>query len=400
MLGKDDEGVVKQPFIIKYTIYNLKDILKENNRRDYTSMNAKIEFYSYKRFIQKAKKGARYGGDYDDPCDTYNYEGSSTGGSSSSDTGSNFGLGTSSGGIPCAILVWSSGGEVFGLSWECGDGDSGLLEVKGGDDDCYGSGGSTGGSSGINDGNGPIDPREEECEPGHTFVDGECIPDNLEEDKIDSSELIGKSKCLNDKLNENGNNFVNDLLKKFKGKSEFDINIKSVKNVYSKNRKEYVNAITSYKKGDRNINIQISSEKISNMSVLSGIRTILHEYIHADIYRKLNTKDNQDEDEVKEFKETYLKYKREEHHNSMATLYIGSMTQSLKAIHKKILSREYNYLLESYGVETLDNIYESLAWQGLKNHKLDAWKNLGNDTTRINNTLKYYSHGLTKDCPK
>jgi len=218
-------------------------------------------------------------------------------------------------------------------------------------------------------------------------------------DQIIDTNLTGKEKCLNEKLTENGNIFVKDLLANFEGISEFDINISLKDNIYSKKRKRFANAQTSYKSGDKFINISISTDKLSDMPVLAGIRTILHEYIHADIYRKLNTKDDANEETIKDFKETFEKYEREEHHNSMATLYINSMTKSLKEIHQKILIGEYNYLSNN-GTKSVDDLYEALAWQGLKNHKLEAWENLGNDTVRINAALNIDYRSLTINCPE
>lgn len=261
-----------------------------------------------------------------------------------------------------------------------------------------------------------IDPVVK-CDPGLILINGSCVVDTEspcdkpgyvrdengicgppKTDQIIDSLLIGKAKCLNDQLVENGNTFVKDLLAKFNGISEFDINIKSADKIYSEERQVYVNGQTSYKQGDKFVNISISTDKLSTMPALSGIRTILHEYIHADMYRKLYTK-NINDSEVKEFKVTYERYEKEKQHNSMADLYINSMTNALKQIHKEILVKEYNYLSNN-GSISLDNLYEALAWQGLKEHKVKAWLDKGTDTTRINDALINDFHGLTKDCPQ
>jgi hypothetical protein len=262
-----------------------------------------------------------------------------------------------------------------------------------------------------------IDPVAK-CKSGFILINGDCVVDTEspcdkpgyvrdengicgppKTDKIIDSLLIGKAKCLNDKLVENGNTFVKDLLAKFNGISEFDINISSKDKIYSEERQVYANGQTSHKFGDKFINISISTDKISNMPVLAGIRTILHEYIHADIYRKLNTKDI-NSSEVKDFKVTYQLYENEKHHNSMADLYINSMANALKNIHSAILLNEANFISTNYGNQSLDDLYEALAWQGLKEHKLKAWLDKGSDTTRINNILLIHYNGLTINCPQ
>lgn len=218
------------------------------------------------------------------------------------------------------------------------------------------------------------------------------------EDRITNQIKDEKIKCLHDKLTKNGNTFVKDILANFDGESEFDINIASVDKIFSIRRNDYVNGQTSHKRNDKTIHVKISSDKLSTKSVLSGIRTILHEYIHADMYRKLNTKDTTEE--IKNFKETYEKYKKERQHNTMAELYVSSIAKALKELHKSILLREYNYLSNN-GAISLDNLYEALAWQGLENHGVQAYTDLPQtQKDKLNEALNIYFHSLTKNCPK
>ncbi|WP_281979686.1 hypothetical protein [Tenacibaculum mesophilum] len=225
------------------------------------------------------------------------------------------------------------------------------------------------------------------------------------DDRIINEIKDEKIKCLHDKLTKDGNTFVKDLLANFEGVSEFNINISSVDKIFSANVNDYVNGETSYKKGDNMIYIKISANKISNNSVLSGIRTILHEYIHADMFRKIYTEDEANSPEVKDFKETYNKFekgnfKADSQHESMAKLYVNSMATALKEVHQAILLREYNYLSQD-GTKSLDNLYEALAWQGLKGHEVQAYTELS-DTKKaaLTEALNTYFHSLTKNCPQ
>lgn len=101
--------------------------------------------------------------------------------------------------------------------------------------------------------------------------------------------VTGKEECLNSKLTSNGNDYVKDLLKNFQGESEFDIHISSKSNVYTSDGTE-VNGLTSYRNGSKDIFIEINSNLAKSRISLGVARTILHEYIHVDMFRKMNSK--------------------------------------------------------------------------------------------------------------
>ncbi|CEN44330.1 conserved hypothetical protein [Capnocytophaga canimorsus] len=105
-------------------------------------------------------------------------------------------------------------------------------------------------------------------------------------------------------------------------------------------------------------------------------RTIFHEYIHADIIRKIQTGDVSN---PSDFKSVYEKYKLERkeqyQHEMMGKLYVETMRDALKKFHKEIIPREYAYFKESYFDVSVneDVFYEVLAWQGIKEHNVDAY---------------------------
>ncbi|RPD94047.1 hypothetical protein EGM88_12665, partial [Aureibaculum marinum] len=196
---------------------------------------------------------------------------------------------------------------------------------------------------------------------------GGGFEDEEKGDQIDSDDLTGKEKCLNDLLDKNGDSFVKGIMKNFEGESEFDIKIISKKNVYKGNdpTNDEVNANCLPPKNNI-ITIQISTDKASGRPALSVARTILHEYIHADIFRKLKTKEPTSGD--LDFRETYEKYREqftdEIQHETMAALYIHSMRDALKDFHKNVLTTDYLKFVEYYGEAPADKFYEALAWQG------------------------------------
>ncbi len=225
---------------------------------------------------------------------------------------------------------------------------------------------------------------------------------NSADDKIDSSELTDKAKCLNDKLTQNGNTFIKDILSKFEGNSKFDINIKSVDKIFRKNTTIELNGKTRHTPGSSLINIEISTNKLSDMPALAAARTLIHEYIHADMYRKINTT-NYDGD--LDFKTTYEYFKNGNflvtpQHDTMADLYVNSMRDALKNFHKNVLEGDYNYLTNN-GTNPLPNsFYEALAWQGLKDHNVKAYTDLASSKkTELTNALNAHYHSTTKNCP-
>ncbi|CAM2907068.1 hypothetical protein SAMN05444143_105139 [Flavobacterium succinicans] len=199
---------------------------------------------------------------------------------------------------------------------------------------------------------------------------GNCVLD----DQI-IVELTGKEKCLNDLLDKNGTSFVKNLLANFKGNSEFNIKIVSKdKIIVDKNGiTEEVNGNTKYIEGSNLITIEISTTRTNEHATLDVARTILHEYIHADIFRKLNTTTGTLAESL-DFKITYEAYGNQ--HGAMGALYIDSMKEALKAFHRDVLTDDYNKYTNYFGETPSDVFYEALAWSGLKESNVKSWTDL------------------------
>jgi hypothetical protein len=215
-------------------------------------------------------------------------------------------------------------------------------------------------------------------------------------------ELTEKAKCLNALLNKNGNSFVQKLLANFVGKSEFDIKIVSKDVVMVKDKDgnlHEANGITKYDKlvNPSLITIEINTSRANQQSALDAARTILHEYIHADIIRKLFTKENINE--TLDFKSVYEKYGNQ--HGTMAGLYLNSMKEALKEFHKTALVDDYNNYVKHYGSAPSDAFYEAMAWGGLKFSNVQAWDNLKPEEKEAINKLAQSSTILSKtvNCP-
>jgi len=224
--------------------------------------------------------------------------------------------------------------------------------------------------------------------------------------QIINNELTGKEKCLNDHLENLGNDFVRNLLGNFEGDgSEYSINIESKNNVYTTNSNgntTEVNAKTIYTSNSNVIRIEISGSKAISNRALQVTRTLLHEYIHADIFRKLYTS-NPTSDDL-EFRETFNSYENNNFepspsHQTMADLYVYNMKNALKSFHQTVMLGDYNYLSDN-GQISLDNFYEALAWQGLKNHGVQAWIDLSQERKdEIDQSYVQYIFSTTHNCP-
>ncbi|MDP5200440.1 hypothetical protein [Flavobacterium sp. DG2-3] len=207
--------------------------------------------------------------------------------------------------------------------------------------------------------------------------------------------LTGKAKCLNSLLSSSGNNFVQNIFNQFAGKSEFNIQIVSLPNVYSSTNQE-VNGTTGFDKVNSLITIEISTNRLDGLAALESARIILHEYIHADIYRKLNTTNSNDID-ASNFKQVFETY--ENQHNAMAQVYLSSMKDALKSFHKTVLSADYNKYTNYYGEEPSDAFYEAMAWGGLKDSSVKAWTDLPEDKKASINSLASRVPILGKSVP-
>ncbi|PBJ08084.1 Ferredoxin-1 [Flavobacterium sp. ACN6] len=214
-----------------------------------------------------------------------------------------------------------------------------------------------------------------------------------------TSKLGGKENCLNALLNQKGNNFVQKLLANFTGDSEFDIMIISkdkVTNLKAGILRE-LNGKTYYVPGGKQITIEISTSRANAHSALETARVILHEYIHADLARKLYTKSQEIGNTAEDFKLIYNVYKND--HNNIANLYLDSMTTALKDFHKNVLSNDYNAYINNFGSAPPDAFYRAMAWNGLKEQDVPAWTELSQAEQDAINGWTLIANQLGKSVP-
>lgn len=233
------------------------------------------------------------------------------------------------------------------------------------------------------------------------------------DDKIEDSEIRDpKIRCIHDKLRKGNNDYVKQILDKFEGDgTEFDIVIKSEPRIRDSKGIERDSRGIAWRDG-RTIHIRISESKAAGRSVLDVARTIFHEYIHADIHRKLNTKYDENTTEIKSFRETYNDYmkmlaeknnirevpKDRKQHEYMAKYYVSVLSEGLKKFHQDYFSDDIAKYEKHMDEKIPDKLYEALAWIGLKEHGVDAFNGLSDEEK---NEIKLYEDRasmLSKNC--
>ena len=180
------------------------------------------------------------------------------------------------------------------------------------------------------------------------------------------------SDCIYEKLlSING---FKALASKFKGLgTEFDVLLK-----IGTTQRATANGQTWYKGPNQPIEITFNEAKI-NRSALEVARTIVHEMVHAEMFRALNTQGLADSD--LSFKETFEEYTRQYfgdndiHHNYMADYWVDKMADMLELIHPQLGYLGLNDFLSpwAYPQGIPKEFYKALAWEGLKDEDVRAW---------------------------
>lgn len=259
-------------------------------------------------------------------------------------------------------------------------------------------GGGTAGGSGV-PGNGGIP----ECE----IIDGVChitgwlenqtveVPEDLVPEPLlevlPTPEFLAnqKLKCIWEILNRDNTSFQR-YLKQFDNDFsiidlEFDISNSLPTNVNGRTDNSYSNKIL----------ISINGSTLENRPVLGVARTLIHEAIHAELYRKVRSVNNQIS--INDFPgiyDYYRRYIKNWQHQQMAAHYIDLMGKMLK---------------EFDGSKMSDQYYRDISWNGL--YMVNDKNNPGNliytvafnnlslaERTRILNNIKNLKENGTKEC--
>ncbi|WP_435255290.1 hypothetical protein [Tenacibaculum sp. A30] len=213
-----------------------------------------------------------------------------------------------------------------------------------------------------------------DCGPGYDNVtyDGYCI--DTEEQII--NKLEGKAECVYNKLKNSSTGFKN-MMQKFDG----DFPVSHLKYSVDDSLPDSVNAITD-NGGEYIIEIKLNGNNLSQRTALGLARTLIHETIHAEMYRKLRSVNYKVS--INDFPGIYDYYRRHKNwqHEQMAAHYVETIADMLKEFDNS---------------QNTNSLYTDLAWEGLQNTV--TWNNLSSsEKDRIINTVKNYKSTGTKTC--
>lgn len=230
--------------------------------------------------------------------------------------------------------------------------------------------------------------------------------DDIDYDDQIINKLEGKAKCTYDKLQNNS--ILRTTLSRFIG---YDTPVNLLINQKSNLRRDdndpsspVVNAKTYY--GESNtIIIILNTEQSNNRPSLALARTILHEVIHAEIFRKIKTTSGLYFDSVaNEWKlpngsrahfpslfDSFNEDPDNPYHNYMANYYRDAMIQGLK---------EYADLI---GESNSDDFYQDFVWNSMLD--TEAWESqyadqnyANSEKNRIINVITNYEQSGNNEC--
>ncbi|TDQ23732.1 hypothetical protein [Tenacibaculum caenipelagi] len=215
----------------------------------------------------------------------------------------------------------------------------------------------------------------------HSHYDAPHGPDlslnnHPEEIIIDSTFKSTKAECILNKLQKMSTTFKS-MIQKFDG--EFPVS--HLKYSVDDSLPDNVNAITD-NGSEYTIEIKLNGNNLSQRTVLGLARTLIHETIHAEMYRKLRSVNYNVS--INDFPGIYDYYRRHKNwqHEQMAAHYVETIVDMLKEFDNS---------------QNSNTLYIDLAWEGLQNTV--AWNNLSSsEKDRIINSVKNYKSTGTKTC--
>jgi hypothetical protein len=204
-------------------------------------------------------------------------------------------------------------------------------------------------------------------------------------------ELTGKAKCVYNKLNSSSTGFKNSI-KKFDG--EFPVSHLKFKE--SSNLPSNVNAETS-PPSNFLITITLNSNNL-NRPNLSIARTMIHEVIHAEMFRKILSIIDNGGDLNGLTKSQWTSKLSNGDYPGIFDYYsrygVNGMQHQQMASH--YISTISNYL-KDFQPGLSQDVYDSMAWTGLKS--TTAWNSLSaSEKTRINNTINNFNNKGSENC--
>lgn len=206
-----------------------------------------------------------------------------------------------------------------------------------------------------------IGDKNSDCGNGFKVdINGNCVEDVPQV----FNELTGKDKCIYEKLKNL--NLFKSTIKKFENSSNYDLTIK---------KGDCNNTNTACTDGSdiNNGNITITMEIVSGTLPLEYAATILHEGIHAELFKYVNEHQNGiDPNNRENLLYHYFEQKKIQkpslvnsvaQHQHMADKYVKPIAEAIRQLDNNQYPLEY---------------YKGFAWDGLRTYGYDGYYNNGN----------------------
>ncbi|WP_298484749.1 hypothetical protein [uncultured Maribacter sp.] len=196
------------------------------------------------------------------------------------------------------------------------------------------------------------------------------------DDKI-IDELKDKAKCVFDKM-KNEDWGLKNAIKKFDG----DFPVAHLKFSMSSNLDNSTNATTN-NSGTNHIEIKINSNTLNDRTALGLARTLSHEIIHAELYRKVRSVGGLiSQNDFPGIYDYYRRHVKNWQHQQMAQHYRQTIADILKAYDDN---------------QNTNQFYNDLAWEGLQD--TIAWENLSpSEKERVKKTIRSHKSNGNKEC--
>jgi hypothetical protein len=201
---------------------------------------------------------------------------------------------------------------------------------------------------------------DDDC-PNGRIVNGECVEE--EDDKI-FNELTGKDKCIFNELKKLG--LFKSTIKKFENSSNYNLTIKNG---------NCNNTNTACTDGNdiKNGNITVTMEIVSGTLPLEYAATLLHEGIHAELFKYVDEHQNGiDPNNRENLLYHYFEQKKIQkpnlvnsvaQHQHMADKYVRPIAEAIRQLDNNQYSLDY---------------YMGYGWDGLRTYGYDGYYDSGN----------------------
>lgn len=366
-LSTSEDNVQEEPFVLKYTIDNLDDILSDEGEIDFLNFQGTVNQFYLTDFLNEHTSKT-----YKRDCPPYRFN--NGGGTDDSSGGSSTNTSTR-GGSGCYGYIFSSGGHIYAISIL---GCSGNAQ-KSAKNDCPNR---AGGSAGINSGGGSNSSVY--C-PNGRVIGNECV--EYDDEQV-FNKLTGKADCVYEKLKSKNGNLFKKTIAEFIDDPKYNLTFQN--GDCPRTDEACTNA--------SNINNIVITIENTNQNSLGIAAAILHEGIHAEMHRYVSRyKSGVDPNNRARLLQLYAYYK-------------GYSETVNNPGYRWLDDAHHVYMVENYvkpiasAVRNIDgnkyplNYYMAYGWDGLRDTGYDIAKLTETQNSTNNNLREIVKNNFDEKC--